>query len=88
MEEVVGVAVHRQDGVLDALALGGLPAPDERCDDVALTGRIPPERNGALPIAGQHIRHPASRAASHSASLKVLLVTARPHVVSAGIASG
>ena len=70
----------------------GLAAPYQRCDDVALACGIGPEREGALPIAGQHIGHPASRPASHpashDASLELLLVMARPHAVSAYPAPG
>lgn len=60
MEEVVGVAVHRQDRVVCPSGVSaGFPclrtAADQGCDNVALVVGIRPERNCALPIAGQHI---------------------------------
>lgn len=56
VEEVVGVAVHRQHRLPGRTCLAaGLrrfgSAPDQGRDDVALTGGITAERDGALPIS-------------------------------------
>lgn len=78
MEEVVGVAVHRQDRVVCPSGVSaGFPclrtAADQGCDNVALVVGIRPERNCALPIAGQHIGHPAS----HGVSLERVQILCR-----------
>ncbi|MBS2079999.1 hypothetical protein KCQ60_25110, partial [Mycobacterium tuberculosis] len=51
--------------------------------EVAVTGGIAAERDGALPIAGEDIGHPAS----HEASL-AFAGHGEPHVVRAHFASG
>jgi hypothetical protein len=64
VEEVVGVAVHRQDRVRPPGVVLGRPAAHQGRDDVAFAVGIGPERDRALPVAGQDVRHPASHQAS------------------------
>ena len=64
VEEVVGVAVHRQDRMRSSGGVLGLPAAHQGRDDVALTVRIGPEWDRALPVAGQDVGHPASHQVS------------------------
>ena len=52
VEEVVGVAVHRQDRMRPPGGVLGGPMAHQGRDDVAFAVGIGPERDRALPVAG------------------------------------
>ena len=67
VEEVVGVPMHRQDGVGGR---AGVATTQQRCIDRALAVGVVTQRNGELPVAGQDVGLPAS----HARQLKAWLL--------------
>jgi len=66
VEEVVGVTVQREHGVLGARRL---PAPDEGGDELAFAVGIRAEQNGLPPVPGQHVGLPSGRRRAHDSYL-------------------